>query len=316
MAVPEVKKLVEWVKNGNEPEGFGAANQALRPSPLAGEGRVRGGGTARAKEPKSAQTPSPLGRGFEGVRSTGSRGDSPHESVVHTGPLPVSAVGETGRVRGAENSLSAQIGFLIAGNELAKKLHLPAQALSRLLPTFTRLFQRVIGLFEWMGVKNRFVATCLALFLVLFVGSNLIGWSNRLIGRLVYSWTHPSPALSLPKEPVVSDRRESNPPALSPAEASIPAPVNQPVVSDQRESNPFAPATAKPESSVKKDAASTLVPAPQSSAKPQTVSSSGTKKNDDPLQAVGDAVKGVSNAVNTAKEGESAVDGAKKLLGL
>ncbi len=43
--------------------------------------------------------PSPLGRGFEGVRSTGSMGDSPHESVVHTGLSPVRAVGEMGRVR-------------------------------------------------------------------------------------------------------------------------------------------------------------------------------------------------------------------------
>jgi plasmid maintenance system antidote protein VapI len=219
----QVRSLVGWVKEGHKPEDFVNTTASGKVGKF--ESKSQDQPAAKAVEPPSRQ-------GHQENQANGeasipaSKPEPKDPKPLHFEPVPhsraVATNGDGGTFTPSPNAVSAQLGSLIAGKELAKRLHLPAQALTQLFPGFARLFQRVIGIFERLGVKNRVTATILALFLVLFVGSTLIGWSNRLMGWVVNSLVYSHPVVSRPHLPLAPA-----PAAQSAAQMAVQAPNQQ-----------------------------------------------------------------------------------------
>ena len=98
----------------------------------------------------------------------------------------------------------AQVAASIVGNILGKQIkQAPGHMANRVIPGFNRIIHAFTWVFQKIGVKNLNWATVLVIFLALLVGSTLISYGTRFIGRvfqhMVYSWAGVSqPAVSQP----------------------------------------------------------------------------------------------------------------------
>ena len=195
-----VKGLVAWVKAGNKPEDYVPSGKLGVRSEKLG---VKAPATASTTE-TPAQEP-----------DLHSQVGTPH---LPTGPQ----AGRQALVvpsQGAEGDKGAKLGSAIASHELGKKLHIPAQAMNRLFPQLSRLFQWTRGLFEKAGIQNKFWATAITMLVLLWAAGMMIHYGERLINR-VFLYT----ASSWTTEPT-----------QKPAEASIPiVPANQPIQQPQK----------------------------------------------------------------------------------
>ncbi|HJT24616.1 MAG TPA: ParB/RepB/Spo0J family partition protein, partial [bacterium] len=150
MTEVQAKKLVEWVKVGNEPESFGQA--PAKP------------------------------------HIQGSQGQPQKSTPTHSPSKGVPAVaGDNG---GAQGDFMTHVGAMMAQHELTRKLHLPTGILNRLFPWVANLFHKTRGHVQGFGIKNQLFATFLTLLIFLFVGSTLIGWAKRAIGWVVHAAIH------------------------------------------------------------------------------------------------------------------------------
>lgn len=148
--IPKAKKLVEWVKAGNEPESFGQA--PAKP------------------------------------HIQGSQGQPPKSTPTHSPSKGVPAVaGDNG---GAQGDFMTHVGAMMAQHELTRKLHLPTGILNRMFPWVANLFHKTRGHVQGFGIKNQLFATFLTLLIFLFVGSTLIGWAKRATRWVVNAAVH------------------------------------------------------------------------------------------------------------------------------
>ncbi len=263
--------------------GTGATKggSVVNPSPLAGEGRVRGVSPVKAV-------------GETGGGKGAKAGSTPNSQLLTS--------------NSAKPDLHSQVATTIAGHELGKKLHIPSPLMNRLLPGLTRLFHRARGLFAGLGIKNPTLATLLTLVLFLFVGSTLINLTGRLMNRfwtgILYSWLSPSATRPTFQGQGGIGRIVSNS-----------APASQ-VVSGHLSPGPQAggQALVVPSQSGGGTGA-TQTGSVQTKQAPNSSGNPTPAKGGDVLAQIGAGVKGYQSAVNTADQAKSATDRVKSLLG-
>ena len=186
--------------------------------------------------------------------------------------------------------------------------------------------------FEWIGVKNKFVATVLAVAIVLFVTNEGLRVINYGFNRLTAAVTGLRIAPPVARETASVAASAPNP---------VPAVPNSPTPASGQVAQTDAPVSSAPQVSLNtnnsSDSPKSLSPSVVSEspkaehggevASPKSVgegSQTGTvsktiqassKKGDDLGKVLGDGVKDANDAVHKADEGKDAVDKAKSLLG-
>jgi hypothetical protein len=202
--IPPIKKLVDWVKKGGQPEDFGVKEPKETPEdPLAahwpqlGPGfkvkYKRGGGyEVRMVLPdgqqawNAAMAAKQSLQGQAGTAATPALAPKPDygSAEVPGAHHPQGILGPTPSGAGPKGLAFWQ---WITASILWKQIqHIPGHMLNRLFPRFTRIFHQTTAGVQRMGVKNQVWATFITLFLILMAGSFLISLATRLLTGIAY----------------------------------------------------------------------------------------------------------------------------------
>ncbi|HJT22988.1 MAG TPA: ParB N-terminal domain-containing protein, partial [bacterium] len=175
------KKLVEWVKGGNKPGDFPLRQGFGGQVGQKGDKAIPTASKSHPKDPqKSGQQIPPS--------QTGPIGPAPRDDSQETSkPGP-----DTTKGQGTSVDTGTQIGAVISGNILWKKIQdAPGRILTGAYPRYIRIFNWVRGWVEKAGIKHKFWATVITMFLLLWAGSTVISVAERFLKWALFrvSWS-------------------------------------------------------------------------------------------------------------------------------
>jgi len=194
----KAKKLVVWAQKGNPPEDFGSKEPIDAPEdpyaaywPTLAPGikvKYKGGETYHVQ--MTLQGRHAAWNALSAASNTLKGMANPTPGATPTpSPLPQVSIPKSSFSSGFRWSHLGSSGVSwIAGNILWQKAkQVSGHILNRFFPRwFTRIFNKTSAGVQRMGVKNQGWAAVITLFLVLMVGSFLIGTAKRILTRMAY----------------------------------------------------------------------------------------------------------------------------------